>query len=80
MPGVVNIRDGRSYVRSRVEDVMKEKFEGEREDRVLKQGLNCFLSEEGPSEERTLMEAGRISIGWRGEKEGWMRVDCILDS
>ena len=75
VPGVVNIRDGRAYVRSRVEDVLKEKFEGEMEDQVLKRGLNCFLNEEGPSEERTLMEAGRIPTGWKGEKEGWMRVD-----
>ena len=80
VPGVVNIRDGLAYVRSWLEDVMKEKFEGEREDQVLKQGLNCFLNEEGPSEERMLMEAGRIPTGWKGEKEGWMRVDCILDS
>ena len=50
MPGVVDIRDGRSYVRSRVEDVMNEKWEGEREDQVLKQGLNCFLNEKrGPA-------------------------------
>ena len=80
VPGVVNIRDGRKYVRSRVEDVMREKFEGEVEDQVMKRGLNCFLNEEGPSEENNRMEAGRIPTGWKGEKEGWLRVDCILDS
>ena len=26
------------------------------------------------------MEAGKIAGGWKGEKEGWTRVDCILDS
>ena len=52
VPGVVNIRDGRSYVRSRVEDVMKEKWEGEREDQVLKQGLNCIPNEDISSKER----------------------------
>ena len=64
VPGVVNIRDGRAYVRSRVEDVMREMLEGEIEDLVLKQGLNCFLNEEGPSEEHHLMEAGWIPTGW----------------
>ena len=54
LPGIVPIRDGRSYVRHLVEDVVKEKLEEERKDQVLKRGLKCFLNEEGPSEERTL--------------------------
>jgi hypothetical protein len=78
--GVVDIQDGRRYARSRVVDVLKEKLEGEVEDQMLKRGLNCFLNEESPSEEKNLMEAGMIPTGWRGEKERWLRVDCILDS
>ena len=60
--------------------MIREKFEGKMEDQVLKRGLHCFLNEDGAGEEHIFMEAGRIPTGWKGEKEGWQRVDCILDS
>ena len=59
---------------------MREKFEGEMEDQVMKRGLHCSVNEDGAGEEKNSIEAGRIPTGRKGEKEGWLRVDCILDS
>ena len=49
------------------------------DDCQMKKRVCCFYTDE-KEEEKTLMPAGSMSLGWKGKKEGWLRVDCILDS
>ena len=44
----------------------------------FRESPSCFYPENG--NEKPLMGTDPGANPWRGEKEGWIRVDCILDS
>ena len=76
--GVCRMEHGRKYARAVVAESMQEKNETTKviaDMGASWKGLHCLTPEEQAA------AAGKPLCGaWRGEKEGWVRVDCILDS
>ena len=75
VPGVVLAKDFR---RTCAEQHVERTKEGEREREEEKRvrSLNCWMVD--PGEEEAAPSA--LLASWRAESEGWLRVECVLDS